>query len=66
MADFDDKLTSLIWKVTSNKREHVLVENEFNELLDKVKAISTKGLAKDLINKLSILNGSKYFCWGRS
>ena len=27
----------------------------------KVKAISTKWLTKDLINKFSILNGSKYF-----
>ena len=49
-TDFDNKLKD----VTSNK-------NELNELLKKVKAISTKGLAKDLINKLSILNGAKYF-----
>ena len=27
----------------------------------KVKAISTKGLTKHLINKFSILNGTKYF-----
>ena len=27
----------------------------------KVKAISTKGLSKDLINKFNILNGAKYF-----
>ena len=26
-----------------------------------VKAISTKGLTKDLINKISILNGGKHF-----
>ena len=26
-----------------------------------VKAISTKGLTKDLIDKFSILNGAKYF-----
>ena len=49
-TDFDNKLKD----VTSNK-------NELNELLKKVKAISTKGLAKDLINKFSILNGAKYF-----
>ena len=29
--------------------------------MKKVKAISTKGLTKDLINKFSILNGAKYF-----
>ena len=27
----------------------------------KVKAISTKGLSKDLINKFNILDGAKYF-----
>ena len=30
----------------------------------KVKAISAKGLTKDLINKYSILNGAKYFSLG--
>ena len=35
-----------------------------NELSDKVKAISTKGLTKYLINKFSILNGAKYFSSG--
>ena len=52
-ADFDNKLKD----VTSNK-------NELNELSKKVKAISTKPLRKDLINKLSILYGSKYFSLG--
>ena len=52
-ADFDNKLKD----VTSNK-------NELNELSKKVKAISTKGLTKDLINKFSILNGAKYFSSG--
>ena len=42
----------------------MLVENELNELSGKVKAISTKGLTKDLINKFSILNGAKYFSSG--
>ena len=46
--------------VTSNKTKLVLVENELSELSDKVKAISKKGLTKDLINKYSILNGTKY------
>ena len=52
-ADFDNKLKD----VTSNK-------NELNELSKKVKAISTKGLTKDLINKFSILSGAKYFPLG--
>ena len=43
-TDFNNKLKD----VTSNK-------NELNELLKEVKAISTKGLTKDLINKFSIL-----------
>ena len=32
----------------------------------KVKAISTKGLTKDLINTLSILSGAKYFFFGKT
>ena len=35
---------------------HVLVENELNELSGKIKAISTKGLTNDLINKFNVLN----------
>ena len=31
-------------------KNHVLVENELNELSKKVKAVSTKGSTKDLIN----------------
>ena len=31
----------------------------------KVETISTKGLPKDLINKFSIPNGSKYFSLGK-
>ena len=52
-TDFDNKVKD----VTSNK-------NESNELSKKVKAISTKGLTKDLIDKFSILNGAKYFSLG--
>ena len=52
-TDFDNKLKDF----TSNK-------NELNELSKKVKAISTKRLTKNLINKFSILNGSKYFSSG--
>ena len=36
-------------------------KNELNKLSKQVKAISTKRLTKDLINKFSILNGAKYF-----
>ena len=60
-TDFDNKLKKLNKNVASNKIKHVLVENELNELSRKVKAISAKGLTKDLINKFSILNGAKYF-----
>ena len=34
---------------------------KLNKLSEKVEVISTKGLTKDLINKYSILNGTKYF-----
>ena len=41
--------------VTSNK-------NELNGLSKKkVKAISTKGLTKDMVDKFTVLNGAKYF-----
>ena len=43
-ADFDSKLKQWNIKVTSNKTKDVLVENELNELLKKVEAISTEGL----------------------
>ena len=49
-TNFDNKLNN----VTSNK-------NELNEESKKGKAISTKGLIKDLINKFLIINGAKYF-----
>ena len=42
----------------------MLVENELNELLKKVEAISTKGLTKDLINRYKILNAAKHFSSG--
>ena len=35
-----------------------------NKLSKTVKAISAKGLTKDLINKFSILNGANYFSLG--
>ena len=55
---FNDKLKNLNKNVTSNKTKHVLVKNDLNQ--KKVKAISTKGLTKDLI----ILNQTKYFSSG--
>ena len=48
-------------KVTLNKLKHALVENELDELSEKVELISTKELTKDLINEYSILKGAKYF-----
>ena len=63
-TDFDDKLKNLNKNLSWNKTKHVLVENELNELSEKVKAISTKGLTKDLLHKFNIFNGSKYFCLG--
>ena len=50
----------MLFQIKQNK----IVENEFNELLKKLKAISTKGSTKDLINEFSILNGAKYFSSG--
>ena len=49
-TDFDNKVKSF----TSN-------ENELNKLSKKLKAISTKGITKDLINKFSIINGQNIF-----
>ena len=50
-------IANLVKKTDLNK-------NELNELSKNVKAISAKGLTKDLINKFSILNGAKYFSSG--
>ena len=47
-------------KVTSNETRHILGGKELNELLEYVKAISTKELTKDLIKKFSIFNVSKF------
>ena len=48
-TEFYDKLNNLNKNVTLNKTKHVPVENELTELSEKVKAIPTKGLTKDLI-----------------
>ena len=63
-TDFDHKQKTLNRNVTSNSTKHVLVENEFNELLEKVKAVSTKVLTKDLIYKFRFLIRVKYFSLG--
>ena len=55
--DFDDKLKKLDENVASSKIKNVLVENELNEIWEKVNAI----LTKDLTNKFSIFNVAKYF-----
>ena len=57
---FDDELSNLNKNVTSNKTKHVLFQNfklfnQKNVKSEEVKPLSTKGLAKDLINKISIL-----------
>ena len=52
-TDFDNKLKY----VTSNK-------NELNILPKKVRAMSTKRLIKDLINRFSIINGANHFSSG--
>ena len=43
------------------KKNIISNENKLNELSKKVKAVSAKGLTKDLINKISILNAAKCF-----
>ena len=45
-------------------RKRDINKSELNELSRKVKAISTNGLTKDLVNKFSILNEGKYFSSG--
>ena len=40
--DFDEKLRIVNKKVTLNKSKHLLVENELNELSEKVKLLLTK------------------------
>ena len=58
---FDEKLRSINKNVTSNKTKHVEAEKKLNDVLEKVKLIPIKELAKDLINGCSILNGAKCF-----
>ena len=41
-TDFDEKLRNVNKKVSLNKTKHVLVENEVNNLSEKIKLLSTK------------------------
>ena len=40
-TDFDNKLPNFNKRINSNKTKHILVENELNELIKKVKLLST-------------------------
>ena len=60
-TDFYNKLKNLNKKVTSKKTKHLPVKNALNELSEKDKLISTKGLTEDLINKYEILNSANFF-----
>ena len=65
-TDFDKKLNNLNKKSHLKKTKHVLVENQLNELSKEVKAISTKRLTKDSINKYNILKVSEYLFFLKS
>ena len=41
-TNFDDKVNNISKKVTLNKSQYLLVENELNELSEKVKLLSIK------------------------
>ena len=60
ITDFDNKLSGFNKRINSNKSKHVLVENELNELSNKVKTISTKRLTKDLITEQDIFLQEHY------
>ena len=51
----------ILQKSYLNKTKHVDSEKELNDIPEKVKLISTRGLTKHLIKGYSILNGAKYF-----
>ena len=54
----------LLLKMESNSVKKTDYNTKFTEIEKKIKAISTKGLTKDLIDKFSIVNGAKYFSSG--
>ena len=60
-TDFEEKLKKKDKIVTLNKTRYTEVNTELDDLEEKVKIISTKGLTADMINKYSILSQAKYF-----
>ena len=58
-TDFDNKLLVFNKKNNSNKTRYVLVWIKW--AIKKVKAISAKGLTKDLVNGYKTLNRARYF-----
>ena len=64
-TDVDNKLSSFNKWINSNRTKPVLVKNESNESSNKIEAISTKRLTKDLINWFKILNRASYFYLGK-
>ena len=58
----EDDITNFVKKIDfDNKLKNL---DKISGLSEKVKAISTKGLRKDLTNKSIIFNGAKYFSLG--
>ena len=71
-TDFDEKLSKINNRVTSNKTRHIESEKKLNDHktyhtkvtsdpLGEVKLIPTERLTIDLINGYSFLNGGKYY-----
>ena len=58
-TNFDDKLNNISKKVTLNKSQYLLVENELNELSEKVKLLSIKSynsLLWDILQVMIVIN----------
>ena len=60
-TDFDDKLKNLNKEVTSNKSKHLLVENEFKKLQDKIEKLQTFDSSQKLTVKNYIFNDGVQF-----
>ena len=56
-----NNIANFVKKTNFDNKLKNLNKNELNGLSKKVKALSTEGLRKDLLNKFSILNGAKLF-----
>ena len=54
-TNFDDKLNNISKKVTLNKSQYLLVENELNELSEKVKLLSIKSYNSSLWDILQVM-----------